>query len=545
MFPTILLSMPRQAVLTRGAAICILALFAFAAPNASAQTAVVPSGTGLTTDTAYQITVLGNLVWLHDQAAANLTEGKYYKLINNINASETSTWNNSGTDTSVLEGFNPIGVRGGSYTFKGTFLGQGYTITGLYIRQSNDGVGMFGGTGTAARILDLHLAGGSISTGAQYVGGLVGYNTGYISGCSNTGTVDGSNSYIGGLVGYNEAGTITRCYATSAVTANVGVTTTAASGVGGLVGCSHQGLVTLSYATGAVTSGDYSVGGLAGQNYSGTITYCHATGATVGNEYVGGLCGHSSGSIAGSYATGKVTGLDCEAGGLLGRNMYGSVTRCYATGTVTSSGNCNGGLVGYSYSGTISKSYATGAVKGSYGGGLVGGNGGTITECYSIGAVSGTSTIGGLIGASDSGVTNSYWNTASSGQTSSAGGSGYATSAMLQQATYGGFDFTTTWKISGSYPYLAELTTTTLTYTAGSGGRVSNGATTTNASLVEVINVYSVGASVTALPDSGSLFLKWSDARTSNPRTDANTATAYAVTAIFSKNAVANWTRYE
>ncbi len=264
----------------------------------------------------------------------------------------------------------------------------------------------------------------------------------------------------------------------------------------------------------------------------------------MGNEYVGGLCGHSSGSIAGSYATGKVTGLDCEAGGLLGRNMYGSVTRCYATGTVTSSGNCNGGLVGYSYSGTISKSYATGAVKGSYGGGLVGGNGGTITECYSIGAVSGTSTIGGLIGASDSGVTNSYWNTASSGQTSSAGGSGYATSAMLQQATYGGFDFTTTWKISGSYPYLAELTTTTLTYTAGSGGRVSNGATTPTRrwSRSSMLLGRCIGDGPAR---SGSLFLKWSDARTSNPRTDANTATAYAVTAIFSKNAVANWTRYE
>ena len=109
-------------------------------------------------------------------------------------------------------GFDPIGS--GTAKFTGAFDGQGRTIANLTInRPSAANVGLFGYIGSSATISDI---------------GLVGVN---VSGSINTGT----------LVGYSEAGTITRAYATGAVTANSDV-------VGGLVG-SNTGSISQSYAS--------------------------------------------------------------------------------------------------------------------------------------------------------------------------------------------------------------------------------------------------------------------------------------------------------
>ena len=59
----------------------------------------------------------------------------HYVLGNNINASETETWNSGA-------GFTPIG---NGVEFSGNFDGQGYTIDGLYINRPNtNNVGLFG-----------------------------------------------------------------------------------------------------------------------------------------------------------------------------------------------------------------------------------------------------------------------------------------------------------------------------------------------------------------------------------------------------------------
>jgi len=121
----------------------LLALaFLALAPGAARGADTPPAGDGLTTDTAYQITSLNDLVWLGYQASSGLdythdkyyTQDKYYKLMNDIDASETSGWNDSGTTTATLEGFTPIG-SGVNTAFCGTFLGQGHTIRGLTINR--------------------------------------------------------------------------------------------------------------------------------------------------------------------------------------------------------------------------------------------------------------------------------------------------------------------------------------------------------------------------------------------------------------------------
>lgn len=546
------------------AAIPVLALLAFAPLPASAQTAVAPTaGDGLTTGTAYQITELGNLVWLQSQITGNGSAGKYYKLVNDINASDTATWNDAHTSTATLEGFNPIGHPNGSgWPFNGVFLGQGHAITGLYICRPIDGVGLFGGVGAEGKVINLRLVGGKVVAGDHAVGGLVGFNEGAVLQCSNTGTVDGSESNVGGLVGHNAGGMISQCYATGDVGGSIGGIMTAGGAMGGLVGRNGEaigapytpGIITQSYATGAVTTSGSGVGGLVGSN-EGTLWQCHATGAVLGNQYVGGLTGSSGdGTISQCYATGAVTG-NGSVGGLAGRPWYSAISRCYAAGAVkgVQSGlNVSqyvGGLAGECAETTISLSYATGAVDGHT---MIGGLAGVcdtmmVSQCYAIGAVSGTEYVGGLIGNSGATTTpDSYWNTQTSGMAASAGGTGMTIAQMKQQSSFSNWDFTTkpVWGIQGAYPYLAGLTTCTLTYMAAARGQVGDGLTT-GTSLAQIINISSIGTSVTAAPDSGHKFRRWSDGLKNSTRVDNGRTTDTSVTAIFAPpNTARGWTEY-
>ncbi len=364
--------------------------------------ATTPPGDGLTTVTAYQISELSHLVWMQENTDKSF--GKYYRLMSDIDASNTANWNNTGTDASVLEGFQPIGTWSDPDTtsFRGFFDGNEHKITGLTIHRSGtDYVGLFGCVGTSGVVLNLRLKGGSVA-GRSYVGGLAGLNRGSINTCYTTGAVTGLSS-VGGLVG-----------------------------CGGLYGYDNNGVIMNSYATGVVT-GYSSVGGLVGFNSEcGTISTCYATGAVTGLNFVGGLVGRN--------------------------NLYCSITNGYATGAVMGIGYV-GGLVGSNGHSSITNGYATGAVTGlSYVGGLVGSNGyGMITNGYAIGAVTGLSYVGGLVGDHYEGIiTNGYWDIQSTGQTTSAGGSAKTTAEMQQQATFSGWDFSTVWDIveGQSYSFL-------------------------------------------------------------------------------------------
>ncbi len=404
---------------------CICFLWAYV-PYAQAQTAVAPTaGDGLTTATAFQITSLGNLVWLGERASANETTGKYYQLMNNIDASDTANWNDAGTDTSVLEGFRPIGT--GSLPFRGVFNGNGKKITGLSINRPNaEKVGLFGVAGywgdtVGGRILNLTLENSSV-TGRSIVGNLVGDLYGKAQNCSASGSVTG---------GY---------------------------GVGGLAGeCSSDGLIHASSASGSVT-GTSSVGGLVGGNYNGTVTQSSASGSVTGSVDTGGLVGDNNSSITNCFASSTVTG-NSTAGGLVGYNHYGSILNSFATGTVTGDRSV-GGLVGSTYSSTIENCFATGAATGFANvGGIVGGNGDLLVRCFATGAVTGKVGVGGVAGYNYGTVTDCYWDVETTGQTTSVGSDtrfGKTTTQMKQQATFAGWNFSSVWGIAAgkSYPYL-------------------------------------------------------------------------------------------
>ena len=208
------------------------------------------------------------------------------------------------------KGFRPIGDDRTGHNFEGTFDGNGYKITNLYInRPDEDRVGLFG-----------YVCGGTIK------------NVG-LENVDITGSVDtiGGN-FVGGLVGQAASATVENCYVTGSIKNN----NNAYCHTGGLVGWLCGTEVVNSHFSGSVDGGGF-VGGLVGYlAYMGEIVNSYATGSVNANGNVGGLTGGSLVS----------TGFE--------------ITNCYATNSVNSAygGAGGGGLVGYASDNTfITNSY--------------------------------------------------------------------------------------------------------------------------------------------------------------------------------------------
>ena len=157
-------------------------------------------------------------------------------------------------------------------------------------------------------------------TGNFNVGGVVGYNGGTISSCSNDGNVSGLNSYAGGVIGVN-GGVATACNNTGNIISD--------NLTGGVVG-SNKGSITASRNTGSIMGGSI-IGGVVGENSAqGNITACYNTGYVTGRYIqIGGVVGGNWGSIIACYNTGRVsTDYSYAAGGIAGSNDF-SITACY------------------------------------------------------------------------------------------------------------------------------------------------------------------------------------------------------------------------
>ena len=354
-----------------------------------------------------------------------------YVLMNDIDASETSIWNDGA-------GFDPIGTV--SHHFNGSFNGSDHVITGLYIhRPTTYDVGLFGYIHTDAVVRNVGLVDVDV-VGEDHAGGLVGTNLeGTVENSFVTGTVMGYR-HIGGLLGNNYDGTVNNSHADVTVNGDRFY-------IGGLVGY-NDCTIENSFATGNV-SGDWGIGGLVGENLGGILNNTYATGNVNGTKDIGGLAGANTwgGTISDSYAQGTVNGTE-NVGGLAGFNYYGTVEYSYATGPV--SGNDRvGGLLGYN-SGIVENTYATGSVTGDdMAGGLVGYNDmGSVSNSYSVGTLDGTDNVGGLIGSDNEGSEeNSFWDVEASGITESDGGVGKTTAEMKTQSTFtdAGWNFDETW----------------------------------------------------------------------------------------------------
>ncbi len=254
-----------------------------------------------------------------------------YELMQDLNFDTDGDGDVDASDTGSYPNWTPIGDTTNSFnaTFKGNLIdGVMPKISNLTISGASTDVGLFGATGSNARIESIGLVDVNLnmttSTGDARIGALAGSNAGKVIACYSTGAITvtaGAGSYAGGLVGYN-AGTgaaIAAGFSRATVSISIHATATGSMDIyaGGLVGQNaRQGRLTATYAAGAVKgkggSGSY-VGGLVGDNL-GTITASYSIApvtaagmtptATASNKPgIGGLIGYNdpSATVTTSY----------------------------------------------------------------------------------------------------------------------------------------------------------------------------------------------------------------------------------------------------
>jgi hypothetical protein len=342
-------------------------------------------------------------------------EGKIIKLGRNIALNDTANWRNWANNPPASK-WIPIGTN--NNTFNGTFNGNGYVISGVYINSTSIYQGLFGYLNSSGTVKNLGIVASYIK-GESATGGLAGMNYGTIDNSYFIGTVEGTSA--GGLAGMN------------------------------------YGTIDNSNSAGIVSGiGTSSVGGLVYLN-SETISNSYST-STISGSIIGGLvCSNSkSGTIDNSYFIGAAEGTS-SAGGLVASNE-GTITNSYASGTVKGIGS--GGLV-LSNNGTINNSYSANTVNSQFGGGLVYINGGIINNSYSTSIVNvmNSGAGSGLVYSNSGTITNSYYNKETSGQNDE--GEGKTTAEMRQRATFIGWDFNEIWGIDSNvncgYPHLLDF----------------------------------------------------------------------------------------
>lgn len=339
--------------------------------------------------------------------------------------------------------------------------------------------------------------------GANYVGGIVGYNKGTLLNLAgNRGNVVGAN-YVGGVAGLNEHSLM------DIDASNTGSVQALEGGAGGIFAVNHGDVTNSRLVNDAVVAGgahagatggadDGATGGIFAKNTAniGKTTLVNGMNAEViGLKNVGGLVGENSGTILGGrdvsdgyykdqvYNNGVIDagvwddqngnhqiddgefkeGAGENIGGLVGKNT-GSVTAAYNTGAIKAKESTNVGGIAGTNAGWIDQVFSSiftqdgkeGQVEGkTVVGGLVGSNQGRLTNGYTT-----SESNGGSIAGENKGLLKNVYSLTGKDKILAASNTGsivngYALDAgsadSLAKGTYGGFNFGKTWKIYEGY----------------------------------------------------------------------------------------------
>ena len=292
--------------------------------GAWAQTPTPPSKGDGKKDSPYIITKAEELAWFRNQ----VNSGQYSicaKIADNVEVIDMSTVCHAADKSQNLEekSWVPIGNRN-IIKYRGTFDGNGKTITNLYInasQTSQNNMGLFGYT-YQSTIKNLTFENANVTNTQSNTGILVG-KAGYGSTLQNikiskTCQIKGGN-YTGGIAGILD-GNAYNCvnYAT----------VQGIQYVGGLCGnYSRTGNSMIACANyGNVTSSSLGVGGLVGDFSSGTIQDCANYGNVKGANSVAGMAGFvDKGKIQNVFSYGSISATNgTEVGMVLGYSKYGA-----------------------------------------------------------------------------------------------------------------------------------------------------------------------------------------------------------------------------
>ena len=333
-------------------------------------------GTG-TSEDPYQINTEAQLNMVRSGLDQN------YILTDNIDLTDET--GSGGIYDNEGHGWQPIGDA--TTPFTGSFDGNDYSITGLYInRVSESYIGLFGYV-NGGYIHDLTINGevhGNLWTGA--LAGKI--NGGKAEGIHNDASVTSYNAYGGGIAG-SLVGT---------------------SGL--IVDCINDGAI--GFAPGIASS--WSIGGIVGAvDTDASVEESINNGSVLGAQYIGGIAGSIKGLVSNSTNYGQIDGQWAIGGIVGGADVDSMVSFSINHGTITSEYDYVGGIVGGG-SGYIYLSLNYGIIRSysNYIGGIIGGNGtgGVINSVLNYGNVfyAGSNTgliyVGGIAGVNQDAIIN-------------------------------------------------------------------------------------------------------------------------------------------
>ncbi len=174
-------------------------------------------------------------------------EGVHFKLNNDIDLSSECGEGKGNWIPRIGTDGDDFGADDTPLGFKGTFDGDGKTISGLYFNDPEEwDIALFGCIAVGGTLKNLHVQGnitarwyaaglvannwgtvsgctftGSVTTDSYAAGGIVGSNKGTVIGCSNSGTINSENDESGGVVGYMNGGNIKACYNTGTIAGTI------------------------------------------------------------------------------------------------------------------------------------------------------------------------------------------------------------------------------------------------------------------------------------------------------------------------------------
>ena len=274
----------------------------------------------------YIITKAEELEWFRDQ----VNSGQYSicaKIADNVEVIDMSTVCHAADKFQNLEekSWVPIGNRD-IIKYRGTFDGNGKTITNLYInasQTSQNNMGLFGYT-YQSTIKNLTFENANVTNTQSNTGILVG-KAGYGSTLqnikiSNTCQIKGGNN-TGGIAGYlvGNAYNCVNCAMVQGI-----------QYIGGLCGfysISRTGNSMTACANyGNVTASSLGVGGLVGYFDSGTIQDCANYGGVKGTDYIAGMAGSvNKGKIQNVFNYGNISATNStDAGMAFGNSTNGT-----------------------------------------------------------------------------------------------------------------------------------------------------------------------------------------------------------------------------
>ena len=296
------------------------------------------------------------LAEFRDKVNTPLTyEGKIVKLGRDIDLSSIYGENANGEEIS----WEPIGSNN---AFKGTFDGNNYTISNIYIKSNEYYQGLFAIINGA--IIKNIIIDNSIITGSHYIG-VIGYseNKCILENIHTTKNViieattpDQYACYVGGIIGCAKETTIQKVSNCATVIGNNG------GHVGGIAGVSYSS-ISESYNLGNIKAyGNNSnvacIGGIIGLN-SGSIKLsdCYNIGSVEGYNGIGGIVGFANGlnsmvTITNCYNIGTIKGTQ-NVGEIVGGNNSNSYRKINNSYTKTQSITAT--VLGNAYTSDIKK----------------------------------------------------------------------------------------------------------------------------------------------------------------------------------------------